>query len=92
MRRDGFDPVAELTRIRTEEGVRELETAMGAKAYLVTRYADVREVLGDAHPVQQRRGVLATRGHPHRSRARSATGPATCWPSIRPSTAGCAGC
>jgi len=48
MRRDRFDPVGEMTRIREDEGVRELETGYGAKAYMVTRYADVREVLADA--------------------------------------------
>jgi cytochrome P450 len=47
MRRDRFDPVAEMTRIREDEGVRELETGYGARAYMVTRYADVREVLAD---------------------------------------------
>jgi cytochrome P450 len=48
MQRDRFDPVEELTRIRQDEGVRELETAFGARAYLVTRHSDVREVLADA--------------------------------------------
>jgi len=47
MRRDRFDPVEEMTRIREDEGVRELETGYGARAYMVTRYADVREVLAD---------------------------------------------
>jgi cytochrome P450 len=47
MRRDRFDPVGEMTRIREDEGVRELETGYGARAYMVTRYADVREVLAD---------------------------------------------
>jgi len=47
MRRDRFDPVEEMTRIREDEGVRELETGYGARAYMVTRYADVREVLSD---------------------------------------------
>jgi cytochrome P450 len=47
MRRDRFDPVPEMTRIREDEGVREVETGYGAKAYMVTRYADVREVLAD---------------------------------------------
>jgi cytochrome P450 len=48
MRRDGFDPAAEVTRIQRDEGVVELETVFGAKAFLVTRYSDVREVLADA--------------------------------------------
>ena len=47
MRRDRFDPVEEMARIREDEGVRELETGYGARAYMVTRYADVREVLAD---------------------------------------------
>jgi cytochrome P450 len=47
MRRDRFDPVEEMTRIREDEGVRELETGYGARAYMVTRYSDVREVLAD---------------------------------------------
>jgi cytochrome P450 len=47
MRRDRFDPVEEMTRIREDEGVRELETGYGARAFMVTRYADVREVLAD---------------------------------------------
>ncbi|MFP5347579.1 MAG: cytochrome P450 [Actinomycetes bacterium] len=48
MRRDGFDPVEELGRVRDGEGVRLVETAFGTTAYLVTRYDDVREVLSDA--------------------------------------------
>ena len=47
MRRDRFDPVEEMARIREDEGVREVETGYGAKAFMVTRYADVREVLAD---------------------------------------------
>ena len=71
MRRDRFDPVEEMTRIREDEGVRELETGYGARAYMVTRYADVREVLADG-------GRFSNAG--------------ACWPTTRPSTAGCAGC
>lgn len=48
MRRDHFDPVAELTGIRDGEGVRRVTTVLGIPAFLVTRYADVRQVLGDA--------------------------------------------
>ena len=48
MQRHGFDPTDEMAGIRTDEGVRELETAFGARAYLVTRYSDVREVLADS--------------------------------------------
>jgi cytochrome P450 len=48
MQRDGFDPTPEMARIQRDEGVREIETAFGARAFLVTRYADVREVLADS--------------------------------------------
>jgi cytochrome P450 len=47
MRRAGFDPTDELTDVRRDEGVRRIITALGVPAYLVTRYDDVREVLGD---------------------------------------------
>ena len=48
MRRDRFAPVDELRELREGEGVRRFETPFGANVWLVTRYADVREVLGDA--------------------------------------------
>ena len=48
MRRDRFAPVDELRELREAEGVRRFETPFGANVWLVTRYADVREVLGDA--------------------------------------------
>ncbi|MGN9847184.1 cytochrome P450 [Nonomuraea sp. H19] len=48
MRRVGFDPAPELGAARDEEGVKLVKTVFGADAWLVTRYADVREVLGDA--------------------------------------------
>jgi cytochrome P450 len=48
IRRNGFDPVDELGRVRDEEGVCLVETGFGRSAYLVTRYADVREVLADS--------------------------------------------
>jgi cytochrome P450 len=48
MRRDGFDPVGELAEVRADEGVRRIVTAVGTPAWLVTRYADVKEVLADA--------------------------------------------
>ena len=53
MRRDRFAPVDELRELREGEGVRRFETPFGATMWIVTRYADVREVLGDADPVQQ---------------------------------------
>ena len=48
MRRDGFDPVPELAQLREDERVRRVTTAFGEEAYLVARYADVREVLADS--------------------------------------------
>ena len=48
MRRDRFLPDAELERIRDSGDVPRVRTAFGAEAYLVTRYDDVRHVLGDA--------------------------------------------
>jgi cytochrome P450 len=48
MRRDGFDPVGELAEVRAGEGVRRVLTTVGTPAWLVTRYADVKEVLADA--------------------------------------------
>jgi cytochrome P450 len=48
MQRNRFDPVGEITQVREQEGVREVRTAFGSKAFLVTRYEDVREVLSDA--------------------------------------------
>jgi cytochrome P450 len=48
MRRDLFGPADELTRVREEEGVRRVTDPLGRAVYLVTRYEDVREVLGDA--------------------------------------------
>ncbi|TMR20984.1 cytochrome P450 [Nonomuraea turkmeniaca] len=47
-RRVEFDPAPELAAARDEEGVKRITTVFGADAWLVTRYADVREVLGDA--------------------------------------------
>jgi cytochrome P450 len=48
MRRDGFDPVPELAALRDDEGVRLVTTSFGSPAYLVTRYADVKQVLADS--------------------------------------------
>jgi len=45
--RDGLDPVAELGRRRTEEPVSEFNL-FGMRFWLLTRYADVRQVLGSA--------------------------------------------
>ncbi|SDH10141.1 cytochrome P450 [Nonomuraea jiangxiensis] len=58
MRRSAFDPDPELATVRGGEGVRRVKTVFGIDAYLVTRFADVREVLGDAErfTIAQRAG------------------------------------
>src|SRR5690242_4656677 len=48
MRRDGFDPVPEMAALRDEEGVRRVETSFGSPACLVTRHAEVKQVLADS--------------------------------------------
>ncbi|GAA4780491.1 cytochrome P450 [Actinomycetospora chlora] len=48
MRRDRFAPLPEVQAARDEPDLPEFRTVFGAHARLVTRYADVREVLGDA--------------------------------------------
>ncbi|MGW3349926.1 cytochrome P450 [Nonomuraea rubra] len=48
MRRVEFHPAPELAAARDEDRVKRITTAFGTEAWLVTRYADVREVLGDA--------------------------------------------
>jgi cytochrome P450 len=48
MRRDGFDPPAELAQVQATTGLTRVETLFGFSAWVVTRYADVREVLADA--------------------------------------------
>lgn len=48
MQRERFDPVPELAAVREKEGVTPIVTPFGETAYLVSRYADVREVLSDA--------------------------------------------
>jgi cytochrome P450 len=47
MQRDGFAPVPELADIRDGSGVARIRTTFGEDAWLVTRFADVREVLSD---------------------------------------------
>jgi cytochrome P450 len=46
--REGFDPVAELGRIRAEQPVFPMRMPDGSTAWLATRYDDVRAVLSDA--------------------------------------------
>jgi cytochrome P450 len=48
MRRNGFDPTPELTAMRDGKGIQRIRTPFGNEAWLVTRFAEVREVLGDA--------------------------------------------
>ncbi|MFR9727691.1 cytochrome P450 [Saccharopolyspora sp. MS10] len=48
MRRNGFDPVPDLAARREEAAPTPVVTPFGARAWLVTRYADVRALLGDA--------------------------------------------
>jgi cytochrome P450 len=47
MQRDGFDPAPEMSEIRDGKGIERIRTAFGIDAWLVTRFADVREVLSD---------------------------------------------
>lgn len=47
MRRNTFDPIAELGDIRETEGVRAVINAFGMRVYLVTRHDDVKAVLAD---------------------------------------------
>jgi cytochrome P450 len=56
IRRSGFDPVAELGRLRTEQPVSRVSIPPGVQAWLVTRYHDVRQVLGDATRFSNRPG------------------------------------
>ena len=48
MRRDGMDPTPELGEFRAGGEIPVVTGSFGAEAFLVTRYEDVREVLGDA--------------------------------------------
>ncbi|AOS62017.1 cytochrome P450 [Actinoalloteichus hymeniacidonis] len=47
MRRERFDPTAELGESRRAEGIRLVDTPFGESVHLVTRYEDVRMVLAD---------------------------------------------
>ena len=47
MRRDAFDPTAELREIRETVGVRTAVNSFGMTVYLVTRHEDIKEVLSD---------------------------------------------
>ncbi|MFL6115904.1 MAG: cytochrome P450 [Catenulispora sp.] len=56
MRRVGFDPDAELARLRTGAKISRVTLFPGAEAWLVTRYHDVKAVLGDASRFSTRTG------------------------------------
>jgi cytochrome P450 len=47
MRRDAFNPTAELREIRETAGVRTVTNSFGMQVYLITRYEDIKEVLSD---------------------------------------------
>jgi len=47
MRRDTFNPTAELREIRETDGVRTITSAFGTDVFLVTRHEDVKTVLSD---------------------------------------------
>jgi cytochrome P450 len=48
IRRDKFDPVAELSKLREEAPLTRITLPWGTHAWLATRYQEVRQVLGDA--------------------------------------------
>ena len=91
MRRDRFAPVDELRELREGEGVRRFETPFGATVWIATRYADVREVLGDATRFSNRMAFRppTTRAARRSGRRRAR---ASCWRWTRRSTPGCAAC
>jgi cytochrome P450 len=48
VQRDHFDPPAGVSALRDEPGLERVHDSLGRDAWLVTRYDDAREVLGDA--------------------------------------------
>ncbi len=54
-----FGPAPEFARLRAEAPVTRVACPTGITAWLVTRYADVREVLGDAERFSSRPGQVA---------------------------------
>ncbi|MFP5070525.1 cytochrome P450 [Pseudonocardia nantongensis] len=61
MRRDRFTPAPELAELRTADEIPLVRTAFGTDAFLVTRYDDVREVLGDATTYSNAAGIALRR-------------------------------
>ena len=47
-RRSGFGPAPALTALRAQDGIVRVPTPFGPSAWMLTRYADVRAMLGDA--------------------------------------------
>ncbi len=66
IRRDGFDPVPELAELRDAAPVTEIHQPWGGSAWLVTRYHEVRQVLGDTQRFSNRTGGMS--GGPMRGR------------------------
>ncbi|WP_049571185.1 cytochrome P450 [Nonomuraea sp. SBT364] len=65
MRRTELDPAPELGAFRDEQRVGRVTTPFGGDAWLVTRHADVRAVLGDAERFSlARRGITELPGSP----------------------------
>jgi cytochrome P450 len=62
MQRTGFDPAPELAELRAGKGIERIRTAFGMEAWVVTRFADVREVLSD--PVRFSNARLQEAGRP----------------------------
>ncbi|WP_433798952.1 cytochrome P450 [Actinomycetospora sp. CA-084318] len=48
VQRDQFDPPAEISALRDRPGLERVHDSLGREAWLVTRYDEAREVLGDA--------------------------------------------
>lgn len=64
MRRRRFDPSAEVTYYRENDEIPFLNAAFGLDAFVVTRYDDVREVLGDAARFGNTADIARRRGDP----------------------------
>jgi cytochrome P450 len=62
MQRNAFDPVPELAELRDGPGIARIRTMFGMEAWLVTRFADVREVLSD--PVRFSNARVPEAGRP----------------------------
>ncbi|WP_308116907.1 hypothetical protein [Pseudonocardia sp. WMMC193] len=90
MRRDRFDPVPELGALRERPGLTKVRTPMGLEPWLVTRWADVREVLGDPARFSNAFVAPMQQGRSPEEIARMRAG--NLLPRTRPSTPGCGGC